>query len=307
MPKFNVAKSVVIEAPKEKVHDVVRDFQKWRPWSPWLIAEPDCQVNYAADGMSYNWEGKVVGSGEMAISGEDAPRSIDYDLNFLKPWKSYAKVRFQFDDTGSSTKTSWTMDSSLPFFMFWMKTMMTAFVGMDYQRGLNMLKEYVEKGTVSSRLEFPGIKPFPGGAYVGIRTSCKTGDIGPMMEADFAKFKDWLKRSGATPKGKPFSIYHRWDLVKGDAEYTLGCAFEPVPSDLPAGFITGEIPACEAFQVEHTGPYHYLGNAWAAGMMYGRNKAFATNKKIHPFEVYETDPDEVSENEAVTLLHFPVK
>ena len=307
MPKFDVKKSVVIDAPKEKVHAVVRNFRDWIPWSPWLIAEPDCQVNYAADGNSYDWEGKIVGSGGMVISGEDAPHWIDYELNFLKPFKSHSKTQFQFEDQGAGTKTTWTMEGSLPFFLFWMKPMMSTFVGMDYERGLGMLKEYVEKGTVSSKLAFPGAASFPGCDYVGIKTTCNIKDIGPQMGRDFDKLDEWLAECGVEPTGKPFSIYHRWDPVKGVTEYTVGRALKTMPSDLPSGFITGSIPTCQTFRVEHTGQYHYLGNAWAAGMMYSRNKVFAKSKKIHPFEVYETHPDEVGGSEAVTMLHFPIK
>ena len=66
----------------------------------------------------------MVGSGNMNVTAENAPQSIDYDLTFLKPWKSRAKVRFELERKGDGTKTTWFMESSLPFFMFWMKKMM---------------------------------------------------------------------------------------------------------------------------------------------------------------------------------------
>jgi hypothetical protein len=50
------------------------------------------------------------------------------------------------------------MDSKQPFFQFFLKGMMTSLIGMDYERGLRMLKDYVETGSVPSTLEFPGIQ-----------------------------------------------------------------------------------------------------------------------------------------------------
>ena len=37
---------------------------------------------------------------------------------------------------GLAPELTWTMDSSLPFFLFWMKKSMEGFIGMDYDPGL---------------------------------------------------------------------------------------------------------------------------------------------------------------------------
>jgi len=154
MPKMQIEKSTVIDAPVEKVYNVLSDFNQWKPWSPWLITEPEAKVTVAEDAKSYEWEGKRTGAGKMAITDESTNHSINIDLNFFKPWKSKAKVRFRIEHEGEGTKVTWFMDSSLPFFMFWMTKMMTALIGMDYDRGLSMLKEYAETGAVSTKLDF---------------------------------------------------------------------------------------------------------------------------------------------------------
>ena len=193
MPKFAVSKSVTIDAPVDKVFATVRDFKHWPTWSPWLIADPGCDVQFEGDGSGYSWEGAVCGAGKMAIVKEDAPSRIDYDLNFLKPWKSQADVSFKFADKGGSTEVSWTMDSSLPFFMFFFKTMMECFIGMYYQCRLSMLKDFVETGSVPSKLEFPGRSNVSGFSYVGVRTECALTDVGSAMEADFGKLHGLLE------------------------------------------------------------------------------------------------------------------
>ena len=76
------------------------------------------------------------------------------DLTFLKPWKSQAKVAFYLKEEGASTQVRWTIDSGIPFFLFWMKKQMEIFVGMDYDRGLTMLKDLVETGSSNSTLTF---------------------------------------------------------------------------------------------------------------------------------------------------------
>ena len=64
---------------------------------------------------------------------------------------------------------------------------------------------------------------------------------------------------------------------------------------------------CEVYRIKHTGPYRYLGNAWASGIMHARNTQFRQNRAVHPFEIYENDPAEVPEGDLVTVVHFPAK
>ncbi len=308
MPKIHVSKSVVIEKPIDVVYDAVRDFRQWPEWSPWLITDPECQVTYADDGKQYAWDGKVVGAGEMTICGEEKPSRIDYDLQFIKPFKSRAAVAFAFAQKDGGTEVSWIMDSSLPFFLFFLKNMMTAFVGMDYERGLTMLKDKLETGTVPSELKFPGDTSMEACDYIGIKRQCTIVDIGPTMEADFKKLKEWLTSNpDAKPSCKPFSIYHQWNPVKGITEYTIGIPLEKALDAAPDGFVAATRPACQTFQIEHTGAYRHLGNAWSAGFFRVRNKVISQNRKIHPFETYENDPAETEENDLVTVVHFPLK
>ena len=307
MPKIHVERTQQINAPVEKVFAIVRDFKQWQPWSPWLIAEPGCKVTYADDGKSYAWDGEIIGSGNMEVLSEEENKSTTSKLTFLKPFKSQADVYFHFAEKDGGTEVVWTMDSSLPFFMFFFKGMMEAFIGIDYERGLRMLKEYAEEGSVSCRLEFPGRQNFAGCNYVGIRKAIQMDDLEKEMGPDFQKVMEWTGSSGVELAGKPFSIYHKWNPVKKTTEYTVAVPLKDIPAELPGGMTSGSIPATEVYAVEHTGPYHYLSNAWACGMSHARAKQFKQDKAIPPFETYENDPSDVDEKELVTIVHFPAK
>lgn len=92
----------------------------------------------------------------MEVTGEVENQSISYDLRFLKPWKSQADVTIFLLEESDGTEVTWTMDMSLPIFLFWMKKAMEVYIGMDYERGLLMPKDLGETGSVPSRLEFLG-------------------------------------------------------------------------------------------------------------------------------------------------------
>jgi len=154
---FNLERSIVINKPVSEVFEVLANFKTWPTWSPWLTQEPACPVTVnnevASIGHEQSWEGKNIGSGKMHITHIEPNQRIDYDLYFLKPWKSQSQTSFIFEVINGQTKVTWTMQSTLPIFMFWMKKMMTALVGSDYVRGLTMLQDLCETGSVPSKMD----------------------------------------------------------------------------------------------------------------------------------------------------------
>ena len=306
MPKMHIERSISIEAPAENVYKVISNFNDWRPWSPWLLMEPEVKVTVASDAKSYEWEGSRTGSGNMKVLEERENEYIDYDLNFIKPWKSHANTSFTLSQEGNATKVTWKMDSGLPFFLFFMKKMMEAYVGADYERGLDMLKAYVESGEVPSSLSFEGRRSFDGTPFIGIKTDCDIDEVGPKMEADFGALKAYVEKETMETK-HVFTIYHKWDIPKGKISYTAGIGLGEIPNDLPAQYLSGNIPASACYVLKHTGRYQHLGNAWATLYTMTRNKEIKHNKKIDAFEVYLNDPQNTAEKDLETVLYFPVK
>lgn len=307
MPKFHVEKSIYIEATQEKVFKILNDFSTWTTWSPWLIMEPGAKVIVSDDKKSYEWKGEKVGSGKMKITKEDENKSIDIDLTFLTPYKSTANVWFELKQKDKGTTVTWFLDSSLPFFMFWMKKMMVAFLGMDYRRGLEMLKDYVEDGEVHSKLTFTGPGKYPGCSYIGIKTECAIDDIGHAMQADFDTLGAYIKDKPDLVNGQPLAIYHKWELIKGRTTYTVAFPVKNIPADLTGGIISGSVPSTPIYTLSHQGPYRHLGNAWSTMQNLARNKVFKMNKKIDPFEKYISMPGEVADNKLKTEVNFATK
>jgi len=292
----------MFSAPLSQVYDTVRDFTTWPTWSPWLIGEPDCEVKQGSDGEGFSWDGEIIGQGEMDIVNEEKEKNINYHLSLLKPWKSLSDVSFTFIEKGGSTEVTWTMNGSVPFYLFFLKPMMTCMIGMDYHRGLLMLKAYVETGAVPSSLDFKDSHFVKGCEYIGIKTVCSFDDLGSRMQADFEKLTDYLSSSDHQISGKAFTIYEDWKMGKAEATYICAFPIEKIPTDLAEGYVSGKREDTDAYTVIHTGPYDYLGNAWSAGMSRSRSGVFEQNGKLKPFEIYETAPDHP---EPVTHVHFP--
>lgn len=308
MPRYRIDKSININKSKEELYKLLVDFNAWMPWSPWQIVEKEAKVKISEDGTFYEWEGEIIGSGNMEVIGGVEFEKIDYNLTFLKPWKSKSKIFFEFVDKGDYTEVHWIMESSLPFFLFFMKKMMEAYLGMDFDRGLKMLKEYAETGEVNSELTFEGEKEFNGCKYIGIKTSCSFEDIGPCMERDFTRLMEFI-RSGHEEivAGEAISIYHKWEMVKRRLTYTACVPVRAIPDKLPDGAFIGEIPSCKVYSVLHKGPYDYIGNAWSAQYSRKQAKYFKVNRRIDPMEIYHNSPKETQPNDLKAEILMAIK
>ena len=307
MPKMNVVRSKNIDVPIETVYKTISDLHTWATWSPWLVIEPDAKITVADGGKYYEWEGKRTGKGNMRITSEVENESVNYDLTFLTPWKSESKVRFNIATDGDSTKLDWTMDGSMPWFMFWMTGMMETFIGMDFERGLTMLKEYLEKGEINSTLEFLGESEFEGVKYIGIKTTCKMAEIGDFMTSDLEKLSEYCGDKSQMLTGFVGTVYTDWNMKNSETTYVSCFGVTNYPESLPDGFITGEIPASTIYKLRHIGSYDHLGNAWTTGQTMMRNKEFKSKKGFYPFEWYVSDPHETDPKELITDICFGVK
>jgi len=304
---MNVKKSLLIQKEAKDIFKYLNDFHNWPQWSPWLIADPNTSLNIDSDGKFYYWEGAVTGSGDMRVLNERKNKSLSCDLNFYKPWKSRAKVDFYLEEKDGGTEVTWTMQSSLPWFLFWMKKPMEVYVGMDYKRGLLLLKDLVEHENTFCDLKFEGFKNLSKIKYLGFQTRCKMSSVEQIMNEDFQNIVPKLiKDYQDLICGNPFTLYHKFDPVKDRVVYTIGLPINKHINDLPTPFFIRELPDMKVHSVLLTGPYRHLGTAWATQMMYQRAKKFRSKKGLVPFEVYLNSPQDTDEKKLKTAVYFPV-
>jgi predicted transcriptional regulator YdeE/uncharacterized protein YndB with AHSA1/START domain len=310
MPRFHVHRSIQINAPAEQVFDAVADFNSWAIWSPWLCAEPDAEVKVTGDGKSvgavYSWRGELVGEGEIEHLHLQPGRMIEEEIRFKKPFRSKSKVSFEIEPVAEGTQITWHMRGSLPWFMFWMCSQMEVFIGLDYERGLKMLKEWLETGKVLSETKIHGLEAVGPLRMIGVRKVCAMSDIGPSMEAAFAEATEKLAASNLRGKNEGISVYHQCDTKAETFDYTAGFVFPESAGTTPSGLSSWSIPSVQALRVEHIGSYENVGNGWGAAYQYARYKKLK-EAKTGTFELYKNDPNETPPAELRTEIFLPVK
>jgi hypothetical protein len=89
--------------------------------------------------------------------------------------------------------------------MFWMKKMIQTYIGMDYDRGLRLLKDFIEDGKVHSKLNFTGKQTVSEQEYIGIYTSCTMETMGKKMSEDMSRLMEFMNEHKLDISGAPFT------------------------------------------------------------------------------------------------------
>ncbi|MBB4806235.1 uncharacterized protein YndB with AHSA1/START domain [Chryseobacterium defluvii] len=147
---YHFEKSVVINAPKEKVWQHVGTLKAFNEWNPFAKADKNIQITYSGTGgqvgESYHWKGNdEVGEGEQTVTEVIPNEKLSSKLHFIKPWEGEAKGSFILTPEGNGTKVTWTMDNELTTMMKLMKPMMDSQMGKMFGQGLDNLKKNAEK------------------------------------------------------------------------------------------------------------------------------------------------------------------
>jgi len=149
---FRVERSVVINAPPDKIFPLVADFHRWGQWSPYETRDPRMKRTYSGaesgKGAVYAWDGnKNVGSGRMEILDTSVPSKILIKLDFFKPFEGHNTAEFTMLPQGDATLLTWTMHGPAVFMSKVMQVFMNLdhMIGKDFEVGLANLKKLTEK------------------------------------------------------------------------------------------------------------------------------------------------------------------
>lgn len=146
-------KEIVINKPVDEVFGFIKYLKNQQLYSKWAALDADMKNEYngidGQPGFVNHWVGnKKVGEGEQEITAIEEGKAIYTDLRFIKPFKSFAKVKMTAEAIdASSTKVSWGFQSKMNYPLNIMKLFMNMneMIGKDFSTGLANLKNLLEK------------------------------------------------------------------------------------------------------------------------------------------------------------------
>jgi len=148
---YHYEKSVVVNAPKEKVWQQVNSMKAFNQWNPWMKLDKEMEIKYTGNsgqvGDKYCWDSKNddAGAGCQEIKELVANERQKTEMTFIKPFEGEAVSEIILSPQGNATKVTWTMETEQDAMMKIMRPLMDYQMGKSYGEGLSNLKVLVEK------------------------------------------------------------------------------------------------------------------------------------------------------------------
>jgi len=150
---FRIERSIVVQAPPERVFEQVNDFNRWRAWSPFETLDPAMKREIAGTpcgvGAVYTWDGNSkAGAGRMEIVESVPAQAVRIKLDFTRPMEAHNTAEFVIVPEGNgASRVTWAMHGPQPYIGKVMSLVfsMDRMVGGDFERGLVGLKNVAER------------------------------------------------------------------------------------------------------------------------------------------------------------------
>ena len=148
--QFRVTRSQSINAPPERLFELINNLRIMNTWNPFALRDPNAQAGYAGPeggrGALHTFAGSKSGTGSLEILDAKKPSAVTMRLQMAKPFKADNTIEFALQPQGAATVVSWTMSGKQPL----LAKAMTLFVdcdkmvGREFESGLANLKAKAE-------------------------------------------------------------------------------------------------------------------------------------------------------------------
>lgn len=149
--QFRVERSIVINAPADKVYSLLVAPSEWKRWTVWNQRDPAMKIDYGGPasgvGARWSWQSETEGSGAMEFTEAVPNQRIGYKLSFPEFGMQSAGV-VTIAPAGTGVRVSWTNEGEMGANPVnrWFGLLMDRVVGKDFDAGLANLKRLAEGG-----------------------------------------------------------------------------------------------------------------------------------------------------------------
>jgi len=309
---FKMEKSISIEADKDVVFKLVNDLRKWEAWSPWAEKDPLIYNDKNAfstpsfgEGAIFKWnsEDESVGEGSIIISKSENNKYIENEIDL---GMGTSKGYWVFEDEDNDVKVLWGIEVDFGFnpIKKFFGLFMEEYISLDFERGLERLKNEAEKLPKIKRVKVEKITFKKSNWFLSIRDSVDQMQMNNIHGKIYTEINKYMDGNGVESSAGPLVIYHFWSDTLIDIEAGI-----PVKDSLLKGnhrIKLNKINAEFAVTAIHYGAYDRLPETY-----FGINEWMRKNKVEvigPPWEVYLTDPTKESNPEKwQTAIYYPVK
>jgi len=150
--QVHITSNVLIEAPAEKVYSLIKDYERFTEWSPFLVADPEQKNNVTGEngalGSTFHWEGtaeKSLGSQTLTELKENQYAKMFCDVK--QPFKATSTFEYFINETANGVEVKQEFKTEMGGFSYFMAKLfgMEKEIAATNQLGLERLKTVLEQ------------------------------------------------------------------------------------------------------------------------------------------------------------------
>lgn len=149
---FRVQRSVIINAPADKIFPLINNLRAWDGWEPQDRKDPTMKKIFigpeSGTGAAMEWDSNGKGGkGRLVIAESVPPGRVAVKVDFIKPFEAHNLNEFTLEPQAGGTNVTWSIQASN---LFAMKLVGVFFniqreFGKHVEAGLGNLKSVAEK------------------------------------------------------------------------------------------------------------------------------------------------------------------
>ncbi|PHR48872.1 MAG: hypothetical protein COA32_05255 [Fluviicola sp.] len=263
---YNLKRTIVVDAGKDKVKAYMANFENFQDWSPWAEMDEDMEIEITGAagsvGSKYEWEGNEdVGKGTMTIT-DVSEDTVKIHLIFKEPFESESPTYYAFKDVNGKTEVTWYMEGEMayPWNIMSLFFSMEETVGEDFEKGLDKLKnsveELAEKPVVEESPSNIQTVEVPTRKFIGKRDVVQFENMQSFYSDNYGAINSFVAENSMELDGRPSGIYFVWEPEKGQADMAAVMPVKGLSKDFNE-FETFELGG-KALKIVHMGSYDDL-------------------------------------------------
>jgi effector-binding domain-containing protein len=308
---FLVERSKIINSPKSSVYNYVNDYRNWSDFGSWTAEDSEIKINYPQNtigkGASYSWEGKD-GNGKMHTIAVKENDSIAQTMDFEG---TSSNVTWQFRDTIGGTKVTWKSKGKMSFFFKIYSALnggVDRVIGAIYEKSLVNLDKALDYEINTFSTIDNGLVQKPLMNYIGQTFTSELIKVNKNFKIVIPKLTTFCEKNNIVVTGKPFILYHTYDVTKGLAKITIGIGIkDQIFLSSGSDIVAGKLEAFEAAKTTLTGDYSHLKTAYNKTINYLNQNKLSPNPIFSFLEIYTTGKNDIKNpSKWVTEVYVPI-
>lgn len=308
---FTIERSKFINSPKPAVYNYVNDYKNWEDFGSWTLEDPEIKIVYPqktiGKGASYSWEGKE-GEGQMRTLFVKENDSISQKMNFNG---TSATVCWTFKDTIGGTKVSWKSNGKMSF-MFKIYAALNGgvdrVIGTMYESSLANLDKALDYEINTFSIKVLGLVKKPQCFYLRQTFTSEIAKINKNFKIVIPKIETFCKENNVQINGKPFIIYHTYDITNSIAKISI-CI--PINTEIftSAGsdILSGKLEAFEAIKTTVIGDISHTKKGYDKTVQYINKNQLTISPAFSHIEIYSTAKTDIKNpSKWVTEIYIPL-